>query len=213
MPSFAYRALNPLGRSVSGRINARHEGELAHLITEMGLELVTFKEQKQSGESRFLKKSVTTRELIRTCDLLERMTRAGVPLQEALGDARDSAQNPKLRDALAQVHRDIGDGTSLSKALARHPKVFSFIFCTLVNVGEQSGQMDQALARLREYLTWSDAMVRRTKKALQYPAFVGFMVLAVTSFMMLFVVPQVVEFLKTNNQENAIHDRCPHRDV
>lgn len=201
MPAFTYRAINPLGRAIRGQLTARNDLELAHLIGEMGLELVTFRERQPSSLKKFLPERVSTRELIRIFDLLERMTRAGVPLREALGDARDSSEQTIMRDTLTSVHRDIGDGIGLSQALAKHPKVFSFICITLVGVGEQSGRMDDALSRLRAYLVWSDQMVNRTKKALRYPAFVGIMVIAVTAFMMLFVVPQVVSFLQSNNQE------------
>lgn len=201
MPAFTYRAVNPLGRSIKGQLSARNSSELAYLVGDMGLELVQFRENQPRSYLQLLPSRVSTQELIRIFDLLQRMSKAGVPLREAIGDARDTSNSHVIRDTLAEVFRDLGDGSSLSDAIAKHGNVFNFICVTLVGVGEQSGRMDDALERLRDYLTWSDKMVQRTKKALRYPTFVAIMVLLVTSFMMLFVVPQVVSFLQNNNQE------------
>ena len=201
MAIYSYRALNERGRKIQGQLTAGNERELYHLLQENGLELISCRDQEQRRTSFSFGGGITTRMLIQLCVQLEQMLRAGVPLREALKELRNNAAHAQLRDVLSEVARDVGDGKSLSEAFARHPKLFGMVFVTLVEAGEQTGRLDEALAHLHRHLTWTDDMVGRTKKAIRYPAFMALMVVGVTMFMMLFVVPQVVDFLQSNGEE------------
>lgn len=201
MALYTYRALNDQGRAVQGQITAGSEHELYHLLKESKLELVTCKIREQKRSSLNFGAAITTRMLVQMCTQLEQMMRAGVPLRDALKELRDNAVSPRLADIVAEIARDVGEGKSLSEAFARHPKVFGTVFVTLIEAGERTGRLEEALGRLKNHLSWSEEMVARTKKAVRYPAFMGVMVVGVTLFMMFFVVPQVVDFLQSNGKE------------
>ena len=204
MALYVYRALNDQGRAVQGQLTAGSEHELYHLLQETRLELVSCKVREQKRRSLSFGAAITTRTLIQMCTQLEQMMRAGVPLRDALKELRDNATSPRLSDIVAEISRDVSEGKALSEAFARHPRVFGTVFVTLIEAGERTGRLEEALTRLKNHLAWSEEMVARTKKAVRYPAFMGVMVVGVTLFMMFFVVPQVVDFLKSNGKELPI---------
>ena len=172
-----------------------------HLLQESNLELISCRNKEQTKSFLRFGGKITTRMLIQLCIQLAQMLRAGIPLREALLELRNNAPNSQLHDVLAEVSRDVSEGKSLSEAFSNHPKVFGMVFSTLIEAGEQTGHLEQALDRLHKHLSWTDDMIGRTKKAIRYPAFMGLMVVGVTLFMMLFVVPQVVDFLQSNGKD------------
>ena len=201
MAIYSYRALSDRGRAIQGQLTAGNEHELYHLLREQGFELVSCKSREQKRGLLSFGGSITGRMIIQLCVQLEQMLRAGIPLREALRELRDNAPSSRLQDILSEIYRDVGEGKSLSEAFGRHPRVFGTVFVTLLEAGEQTGRLEEALGRLNTHLGWSEEMVSRTKKAVRYPAFMGLMVIGVTSFMMAFVVPQVVAFLQSNGKE------------
>ena len=198
--TYRYRAINDLGRSVAGRMSARSEVELHHLLQDAGLELVTCRDEARKRGIQLATRRIAGGEIIEVCIQLEQMLRAGVPLREALQEILNGVDSAVLRDTLFAVHKDICEGTTLSAALARHNRIFDSVFVALIESGEQSGKLDQAIHQLVSLLRWRFDMAARAKKALRYPAFMGIVVVGVTMFMMLFVVPQVMDFLLNSNE-------------
>ena len=127
---------------------------------------------------------------------LEQMQAAGVPLLDALSDARDSAENTQMRDIMTDVQRDVSDGASLSEAMEKHPKVFKNLYISLVKAGEETGDLTASFQQLIKFLKWVDQIDSRVKKATRYPVIVTVVVLLTITFMMMVVVPQIVGFLK-----------------
>lgn len=124
------------------------------------------------------------------------MQSAGVPLLDALGDIRDTTDNGRLRDLMSDVQRDVSDGSSLSEALEKHPKLFSNIYISLIRAGEETGDLTSSYRQLVKYLKWVDGINAKITKATRYPIIVTLVVLATITFMMMAVVPQIVGFLK-----------------
>ena len=127
---------------------------------------------------------------------MEQMQSAGVPLLDALSDIRDGAENDMMRDMMSEIHRDVRDGSSLSEAMAKHPKVFKALYLSLIKAGEDTGDLTSSYLQLVKYLKWVDAMQSKIRKATRYPIIVTFVVIFVIVFMMSVVVPQIVGFLK-----------------
>lgn len=142
------------------------------------------------------KPKVKTRDLIQLFVHMEQMQSSGVPLLDALGDIRDTTENPTLSDMLTDIHRDVSDGSSLSEALNKHPKIFTNIYISLVSAGEETGDLTSSYNQLIKYLKWVDGINSKIKKATRYPIIVTFVVLLTITFMMMIVVPQIVGFLK-----------------
>jgi len=202
MPQYKYKAANERGRSIRGSLTANNEVDLFQRLRESGLELITCNESKERRRIPFLPGGgVPARDVIQMCMHLHEMQRAGVPLIEGLSDVRDSAENPALRDTMAEVWRDVNDGTQISAAFAKHPKTFGFVFVGLIQAGEVTGNLTESFVQLVKHLKWQDEMTRKIKKTTRYPLFTLVVAFSVIFFMMLFVVPQVVDFLKQSQAE------------
>lgn len=201
MPEFRYRAINQAGRIVRGGLFAVNEQDLNGLLGSAGLDLISFREVNERRLAKFLQPGVKSRDLIQLSIHLQQLQKAGVPLIESLGEVRDSTDSPKLRDALAEIHRQVSDGATLSAAFAGHPSVFSPVFQSLLASGETTGQMTEAFSQLVTHLKWHEEMSTKIKKATRYPAVLAVIVTSVLFFMMTFVVPQIVTLLLSTGTE------------
>jgi len=204
MPLYRCRAMNERGRNVSGQLNAVNVLDLESKFRTMGLDLIRYGEVRENRFTTFLQKKITPDDLIQTCIHLEQLDRAGVPLLEALQDVRESTDSPRFRNVMAEVIRHVSEGMFLSKALETHPKVFGPVFTGVVAAGEQSGNMGDAFGHLAHHIKWQTELTGKIKKATRYPTFMLFMVMGVVFMMMVFVVPQVTEFLISNTGELPI---------
>ncbi len=200
MPQYAYRALNDAGRQVRGKINAANESDLYQQLNKLGLMLVdskAVKERKIIGGGR----TIQARDKIQFFVHLEQLQAAGVPLIDSLTDVRDSADDPKLRDLTTDIINDVTGGTPLSQSFEKHPKVFGDLYAALVAAGEESGKLTESFQHLVRHVKWEEAIRSRIVKAVRYPIAVLVVITGMLMFMMGFVVPGIVEFLKANNAE------------
>lgn len=205
MSLYAYKAMDANGRLIFGRMDAINAVDLEMRLKRMELDLISGDPVKQGG---FGGTTITRRELIAFCFHLEQLSRAGVPLIESLTDLRDSLDNPRFREVIADLIESVEGGKTLSQALAGHAKVFDNVFVSLVKAGEESGNLTEVLHSLTETLKWEDELAAQTKKLIMYPTFMGVVILAVTLFMMIYLVPQMVGFIKNMGHELPIHTRA-----
>lgn len=201
MPEYRYRAINQNGRVVRGAVFASNEQDLNGVIESAGLDLIEFKIAAKNQFSKLFQPAVKMRDLIQMSVHFEQLQKAGVPLMESLGEVRDSTDQPRLRDALSQIQRDVNEGVSLSTAFGAHPKLFGHVYESLLAAGEQTGQMAEAFSQLVSHLKWTDEMSVKVKKATRYPALLLAVVTLVVFFMMSFVVPQITTLLTANGAE------------
>jgi len=199
MPLYSYKAIDRRGKAVAGRIEAVNLFDLEQRLARMELDLVNGGE---SGDrSRLIGGAgVTRQDLINFCFHLEQLTSAGVPIVEGLTDLRESMENLRFREVVAGLIEAIEGGKNLSQALADYPQVFSKVFVSLVRSGEQTGKLSEVLKSLTETLKWEDELAAQTKKLMMYPAFVGGIVVLVTFFLMIYLVPQMTGFIKNMGQ-------------
>lgn len=206
MEAFQYKAIDDQGRIHNGKVDAVNIADLEARLTKMGLDLVNYKELGSSTQ-RITGAGVTRRDLITYCFHLEQTSRAGVPILESLQDLRDSTENPRLREVIASMIESIEGGKTLSDAMRDYPAVFDKIFCSLVRAGEQSGEITQVFFNIGENLKWQDETAAQTKKLLMYPAIVGTVVIGVIFFLMIYLVPELLAFVKTMGQELPGHTK------
>ena len=206
MPLFSYKAIDSGGKAVVGRIDAINLFDLEQRLSRMELDLVVG--APASDMSRLLGGGkVRRQDLINFCFHLEQLSSAGVPLVEGLADLRDSVENPRFREVVSGLIESIQGGQSLSQALADYPSVFSKVFGSLVRSGEQTGKLPEVLKSLTESLKWEDELAAQTKKLIMYPAFVGAIVLLVTFFLMIYLVPQMTAFIRNMGQAIPLQTR------
>ena len=144
MERYKYRAVNENGRPIRGVISAASESDLYSQLQSAGLELVdcrSMNEKKGFSLGGGTMKRVKIRDLIQFFIHMEQMQSAGVPLLDALADIRDTTENTRMRDMMTEIYRDVSDGASLSEAMAKHPKIFSNLYLSLIKAGEETGDL------------------------------------------------------------------------
>lgn len=199
MALFTYKAMNTGGRMVHGQLDAINLVDLEMRLKRMDLDFINGAEVRRGG--LFQGGNIPKRELINFCFHMEQLTRAGVPILDGLTDLRDSIVHPRFRDVITSMIESIEGGRTLSQAMAEHPKVFDKVFSSLIRSGENTGNLPVVLKSLSDTLKWEDELASHTKKLFMYPAFVGTIVLAVTVFLMIYLVPQMAGFIKNTAQE------------
>jgi len=192
------------GRIVQGQLVANNINDLELRLDRMGLDIIHC-HTKKLPQIRFTQ--TTRQELINFCFHLENLTRAGVPLLDGLSDVRDSLPQSRFREIVSSLIESIEGGASLSEAMADFPDIFDRIFVTLIRTGETTGHLNVIFKHLTETLKWQDEMIAKTKKLLLYPAFLGTVVIAVLFFIMMYLVPQLLTFIKQIGGELPFHTR------
>jgi type IV pilus assembly protein PilC len=206
MPLYTYKAIDATGKAVMGRVDAVNVFDLEQRLARMGLDLVTGAPTAQ--KSRLIGGGkVPRQDLINFCFHLEQLSNAGVPIVEGLVDLRESTENLRFREVVGGLVETIEGGKSLSQALADYPEVFSRVMVSLIRSGEQTGKLSDVLKSLAETLKWEDELAAQTKKLMMYPAFVGSIVLLVTFFLMIYLVPQMTGFIRNVGQEIPLQTR------
>ncbi len=201
MPEFAYRAMDQRRRWLRGRLRAVSDLELDQRLRDRGVDLIDCKVIKATRGLNLFGSKISSRDLTQLCVHLEQMDAAGVPLLESLTEARDSVASPQLQDVITEIQRDVNEGAPLSAAFAEHPEVFGEVFPSLIAAGETTGDLTDSFKQLVRHLKWTEALNAKIKKATRYPIILGIAVFGAAMFMMIFVVPQVVEMLKMIGQE------------
>lgn len=205
MAMYSYRAINNLGKNARGLQDAANLIDLELHLKRSGLDLISARVVESN--SSFGMKKIKRPDLITFFFNLEQLTRAGVPLLECLGDLRDSMEEPVFREIIANLVKSIEGGKKLSQAMAMHPNAFDKIFVSLTHAGEESGRLVEVFKHLTESIKWQDEMATQTKSMLIYPLFVGTVVLGITFFLMIYLVPQLVGFIKGMGMEIPFQTR------
>jgi type IV pilus assembly protein PilC len=205
VPLYSYKAINSEGKSSKGIQDAANLVDLELRLKRGGLDLINAKETDDSSSFGGVKVKRPT--LITFFFNLDQLTRAGVPLLECLADLRDSMEEASFREIIASLVEAIESGKTLSQAMALHPHAFDKITVSLTNAGEDSGRLSDVFTHITDSLKWQDEMTSQTKSMMIYPAFVGTVVLAITVFLMIYLVPQLVGFIKSMGQEIPIQTR------
>src|SRR3954469_4974320 len=124
------------------------------------------------------------------------MIKAGISIRAALEAIADQTENPKFKDILNQIKKDVESGKSFSEALAKYPKTFSPLYINMVKASELSGSFGHMLERIVEYLNAQLETRQMVAGAMVYPCIILVMAMGTTIFLLLFVVPQFVSIFK-----------------
>jgi type IV pilus assembly protein PilC len=205
---YRYRAADARGRIVRGESRADTELELEKRLARVGLELLAATEPKVSALHVLRRRRLSPNDLINFFIQLESLLRAGVPLLECLQDLRDSAASQVARLVAANILDRVETGSSLSDAMAAETAIFNPLLVGLVRTGEVTGKLPDVLAEIVASLKWQLELSSRTRKALRYPLFVSVVILAVIAFLMVYLVPQLSNFLTGMGRELPLQTRA-----
>ncbi len=193
MPQYSYKARDKNGALHEGVMEARGREAVADQLSGQGLIPVDIKEQAQpilrtdlfSGFTR-----IKAQDLIIFSRQLATLLSAGIPFIQTLTTIEKQTENPRLRDAISRLRKDIESGMTFSDALAKHPKIFSKLYVNMIHAGETAGILDEILNRLA-LLAEHDAETRaRVKAAVRYPLIVVVSICIAFVFLVSFVIPR-----------------------
>jgi type IV pilus assembly protein PilC len=194
METFHYRAIDQVGKTAKGRMEAHNTADLEARLQQIGLDLTTVKSTKWAGYP-FIKNKVSHRDLVLFCFQLEQLMTAGVPMLEGLSDLKETTENLFFKKILTAIATEVVGGKTLSQALTTHADVFDEVFVHLVAAGEQTGELPTVFRHLSETLKWQDALFAQTKRLLAYPLFIFVVVMLAIGILMVFLVPEIVKFI------------------
>jgi type IV pilus assembly protein PilC len=193
MKKFSYEAKDTAnGKRVKSVVQADSESAAAKLLIGQGFVPLSIKEE--SDETSFFAKltgRITIKDKVVFTRQLSTLLGAGLPLTQSLRTVSEQTENKKLRAIIEEVTGDVEGGRSLLDAFGKHRNVFSGLFLSLVEAGEASGTLDEALKRIAAQQEKDAAVMSKIKGALTYPVIVLAVILGVIIFMLLTVVPQV----------------------
>ena len=196
MPSFAYKGRNASGQLVEGVLEGATSAAIADLILGQGLTPVEIKEARvqpaKSGSSMnivLFKQKISQIDLLLFSRQMHTLLKSGVPIMRALSGLQDAAINPEMKRVIGDVRESLQGGRELSQALARHPRVFSSFYLSMIRVGEATGLLEEVFYRLFEHLEFERYMREQVKSALRYPGFVVIAMLVAIVIVNIFVIP------------------------
>ena len=173
MPKFAYKATNSKGKEISGTVDARHVGDARSSLESRGYEVLQLR--SADGLRRVVNRifrSVGPAELSLFARQMAVMVESGIDFRRALQVLSMQGFSPHFSDVLSQVEVDVSEGLSLSRALGRHPTVFTMLFVGMVKAGEATGSLVKCLHRLADHLDREVLVRHKIKSAITYPAFI-----------------------------------------
>lgn len=198
MAIFEYRAVDAHGKISLGRMPAQNERELESRLRNNGLETISVTSMKDGTRTpgALGSRAVPRKELINFCFHMEQTLRGGVMLPDALGDLIEGVAHVAFRDTLTVILEAVREGAPLSKAMREFPGTFDEVFVGLVFAGETSGQLPESFARVGARLRWIDELNAQVKKMVTYPAFTLAVLIGVSLFMLIYLVPQLASFIR-----------------
>jgi type IV pilus assembly protein PilC len=191
MAEFAYDAINAQGLLTSGVISAPDVGSAREQLQARGLLPSRLDERAAAGDESVgsMFKKVKPKSLQVFARQLATMIEAGVSVVAALVTLEEQTDDKYLKEVIGEVRSDVESGVIFSKALARHPKIFSRLFVAMVAAGESSGTLDIVLDRVATQIEKETKLKRRVKSAMVYPTVVMTFASLVLVFMLMFIVP------------------------
>src|SRR3954467_7709506 len=191
MPNFEYTARNLKGDLVKDKIDlASRDDVIAHLRkNKMIVVQVREAKGKGGGLADVIKPGVERGDVVIFTRQFATMINSGLPLVQALDILSQQTENKVLADVTRQVVYDVESGHTLADALRKHPKAFTDLYVNMVAAGEAGGILDTILLRLATFLEKNDAIVRKVKGAMIYPAVIFSVPGIAIAVLLIFVIP------------------------
>lgn len=198
----SYKAISKEGKVVAGIIDANSVSEAAAYLKGKEYTPISINEASKNkllGFFPVLNKKVRSSDVILFTRQLSSMISSGLTLIKSLEILKDQLDNVAMVEVVENLISDVEEGSSFSSAIAKHPKVFSPIYSSLIKASEASGLLDKSLLRLSDNLEKQQKLKRTIKSALMYPAIVVALMIVVVIIMLLFVIPQLSVFYQNLN--------------
>ena len=205
MPNYTYTGRGSNGQLVDGEIEGSNNSAVASLLMDRGVTPIDIVEKKDRIDIvdalnvKFDLYKISIEEQLMFTRQMGGLLRAGIPITRAIAGIFESIQNPLLIKALRDIQDQLESGRSLSIACARHPKVFSNLYISMLQVGESTGRLDQAFDQMSEYIDRNRRIASNIRTALRYPTTV--LIAIAIAIVNLFVIPKFAAFFEANKLE------------
>lgn len=210
MALYAYKGLNPSGRSVSGVRDADSPKALRTLMRKEGVVVTDCSVSKgsksvQKGSGQGLNRELSfggikKAEIGAFTRQLATLLRAGIPLAEALSAQFEQIDNVRLKQVVEELKSNVNEGSSFADALAKHPKAFDDLFVSMTRAGEISGNLDEVLERLADFLDAGQALKSKVQGAMLYPIIMIVVGSGIMGVLMVAVIPNITTLFEQQDK-------------
>jgi type IV pilus assembly protein PilC len=209
MPLFEYTARNTTnGQIQKGQLDAPSRDEVNSYLRKNRLILVSLREAPKKININFsTAQRIKTRDIVIFTRQFATMINAGLPLVQSLNILAQQTENKALAEVTKAVVYDVESGNTLADAFAKHPRAFSDLYVNMVAAGEAGGILDTILQRLATFLEKNDALVRKVKGAMVYPAVILSVAVIAIAVLLIFVIPVFQEMFASVNLELPLPTR------
>ena len=211
---FSYRGYSAAGET-SGTLEAPDRQSAVQTLSSRGIMPVSLTEEavkeKSSGGGLLgnlhFMHHVKIEDLVMFCRQMYSLTKAGIPLLRAIGGLSNTITNPVLRDELKQIGRDLAGGMPMAYSLRNRPDIFSPLFVALINVGENTGELEGSFKQIAEYLSLDMETRKRVKAAIRYPMIVIIFLALAMVVLNIWVIPVFANLFAKFDAELPIYTR------
>ena len=189
--TFVWKGRSPSGELLSGEYQAETKEDLVSHLRKRKIIITSMREKAKGNMNIKLpgQDHVSVKDIGVFTRQFATMINAGLPMVQCLDILSQQTEKEFFKGSIAKVQADVEGGSTLAESMARHPKVFSTLYVNMVEAGEAGGILDVILVRLATFLEKLDALQRKVKGALTYPAVVAFVAVGATCFMLIFIIP------------------------
>jgi type IV pilus assembly protein PilC len=191
MPTtYIWKGRTPAGEKLSGELAAESKPDVINQLRKRRILITSVAPKTAANRPLKLRRpGVKTRELSVFTRQFATMINAGLPLVQCLNILGQQQDNAFFKKVVLDVMSSVETGSTLAEALTKHPNVFTRLYVNMVDAGESGGVLDNIFKRLSVYLEKNEALKRKVKGAMTYPAIVVFVAVGATTFMLLFIIP------------------------
>src|ERR687894_2456887 len=210
MPLFEYTARNSAnGQIQKGQVEVKSREEVSAYLRKNKMMLVSVREapKKMTLGGGLGKARVKIRDIVIFTRQFATMINAGLPLVQSLTILAEQTENKSLKEVTKAVVHDVESGNTLADAFAKHPTAFSSLYVNMVAAGEAGGILDTILIRLASFLEKSDALIRKVKGAMIYPAVIFSVAFIAIAVLLIFVIPTFQSMFASVNMELPLPTR------
>ncbi|HQR43903.1 MAG TPA: type II secretion system inner membrane protein GspF, partial [Gemmatales bacterium] len=212
MPAFDYVALDQQGQQQKGVLEGDGQRQVRQLLRDRGLVPLSVDESNRKvsttgNRGRIVSPGIGVRDLALFTRQLATLVQAGLPLEESLAAVGQQTEKLKIRSIVMSVRSKVLEGFSLADSLADFPRAFPKLYRSTVSAGEHSGHLDIVLNRLADYTESSKESRQKLMGAMIYPALLLVVSISIAVFLMIRVVPGVVEVFQDTGHQLPILTR------
>ena len=197
--TFIWSGVDRTGRASKGEVNAPSVAIAKAQPRRQGINAKRLRKKTQPLFS--MGKAIDSKDIAVFTRQLATMTRAGVPMVQAIDIVMDSSEKPQMKDLIRQIRNDVSGGAPVATSLGKHRKHFDDLYCSLVAAGENSGTLEVMLDRIAIYKEKTEALKATIKKALTYPIATILVAIVVTGILLINVVPQFASTFESFGSE------------